>query len=89
MKFGYELLREGNKVKGHIDRFDESSSPGYKIIPLNDYLVVDFCTTEKSKARDMYPNHKYVRVAVKDDFKGAIILYWDQNNIRKQNITFK
>jgi hypothetical protein len=88
IKYGYELLREGSKVDNHIQRFDELS-PGYKNIPLNDYLVVDFCTIEKSKAKDMNSNRKYVRIAVNEDFKGAAILYWSGDEVRRENIAFK
>lgn len=89
MKLGFELLREGSKINQHISRFEQSSSPGYKCIPLKDYLVVDFCMTEEGKTRPFDTNPCYVRVSLVLDFKVGVVSYWEDNEILKRDITFK
>ena len=41
IQLGFELLRNGNKLFGHFDRFNPSNGI-YKAIPLRDYSVLDF-----------------------------------------------
>jgi hypothetical protein len=41
IRLGFELLRNGVKINGHLDRFDPVNGI-YKDIPLHDYAVLDF-----------------------------------------------
>ena len=89
MQLGFELLREGSKINEHLSRFDQTSSPGYKRIPLKDHLVVDFCMTEKGKSRSFGGSQSYVRVNLGLDFKDGEVFYWENNQIKKRVICFK
>jgi len=64
-QWGFELLRNGDKLKGHIERFDLASGR-YKDIPLNDYAVVDFY--EVSGKRQVFVDDKYFQVVFSRDF---------------------
>lgn len=78
MKLGFELLREGQKINQHIDRFSKYSSPGYKRIPLNHFLVVDFCCNTSSNTITNVSDvnlENYVRVNVSSDFTTAMAFY--------------
>ena len=41
IQLGFELLRNGVKINGHLNRFDAENGI-YKDIPLDDYAVLDF-----------------------------------------------
>jgi hypothetical protein len=41
IQLGFELLRNGVKINGHLDRFDAENGI-YKDIPHDDYAVLDF-----------------------------------------------
>ena len=65
LQWGFELLHNGEKLQGHIDRFDLVSGR-YADIPLADYAVVDFYETEKGV--DVCDGH-YYKVVFSQDFK--------------------
>ena len=64
-QWGFELLRNGDKLKGHVERFDLASGR-YKDIPLDDYAVVDFY--EVPGNRQVFVNDKYFQVVFSPDF---------------------
>jgi hypothetical protein len=64
-QWGFELLRDGDKLQGHIDRFDLASGR-YRDIPLADYAVVDFYETDTDV--DVCDD-KYYKVVFSKDFK--------------------
>jgi hypothetical protein len=64
-EWGFELLRDGDKLQGHIDRFDLASGR-YRDIPLADYAVVDFYETDTDV--DVCDD-KYHKVVFSKDFK--------------------
>jgi len=65
LQWGFELLRNGDKLQGHIDRFDLLSGR-YADIPLADYAVVDFYETDTTV--DVCDG-KYYKVVFSKDFK--------------------
>jgi hypothetical protein len=89
MKIGFELLREGSKVKQHLYRFQQDDTPGYSKIPLKDYLVVDFCTTEKAKLVQMQEDNHYVRFCIESDYTGGVLHFWKENLQQSRIIVFK
>ena len=64
-QWGFELLRNGDKLQGHIDRFDLASGR-YADIPLVDYAVVDFYETDTTVHVN---DKKYYKVVFSKDFK--------------------
>ena len=64
-QWGFELLRDGDKLQGHMDRFDLASGR-YRDIPLADYAVVDFYETDTDV--DVCDD-KYYKVVFSKDFK--------------------
>ena len=65
LQWGFELLRDGNKLQGHIDRFDLVSGR-YADIPLADYAVVDFYETDTTVDVN---DDKYYKAVFSKDFK--------------------
>lgn len=62
------MLRNGNRLREHMDRFDPTIGR-YKDIPLNDYAVVDFY--EVSGSGDEFVNDKYFKVVFSSDFSSV------------------
>lgn len=91
MELGFELLREGDKIAQHIARFDKVQSPGYKIIPLKAFLVVDFCMTEVAKSRPLGNDSRYVRVNIDSNLKKGQVYYMNDKNgeFQTREIIFK
>jgi hypothetical protein len=65
-QWGFELLRNGDKLQGHIDRFNLVSGR-YADIPLADYAVVDFYETDTTV--HVVNDQKYYKVVFSKDFK--------------------
>ena len=67
-RWGYELLRGGNRVQEHLQRFDPAIGR-YRYIPLADYAVVDFYETDTNVdvCDDKY--EKYYKAVFSADFK--------------------
>ncbi|KAI3631359.1 hypothetical protein MIR68_010849 [Amoeboaphelidium protococcarum] len=68
LQWGFELLRNGNRLREHMDRFDPTIGR-YKDIPLNDYAVVDFY--EVFESGDEFVNDKYFKVVFSSDFSSV------------------
>jgi hypothetical protein len=71
LQWGFELLRNGDKLKGHLERFNPTRGT-YRDIPLRDYAVVDFYEGFTDGA--VY-GEKYYRVIFSNDFKTIHLLY--------------
>src|SRR4051812_29478956 len=61
-KWGFELLRDGDRLKGHAKRFDEDGAYGawIKSTGTKDYLILDFRTNKPDCAHPgmyIYPNN--------------------------------
>ncbi|KAI3647384.1 hypothetical protein MP228_007605 [Amoeboaphelidium protococcarum] len=67
-QLGFQLLRNGNRLREHMDRFDLTIGR-YKDIPLNDYAVVDFY--EVFESGDEFVNDKYFKVVFSSDFSSV------------------
>jgi hypothetical protein len=65
-KWGFELLRNGDKLQRHIDRFAIESGI-YTNIPLTDYAAVDFYQTDETVP--VNDKRKYYKVVFSEDFK--------------------
>jgi hypothetical protein len=65
LQWGFELLRNGSKLMGHMNRFDLASGR-YKDIPLKDYAVVDFY--ESAGNHQVLAHAKYSKVVFSHDF---------------------
>jgi hypothetical protein len=49
-KWGVELLHDGHDIQGHLSRFEGSDA--YASFDLDDYIVLDFRTTEPQETHD-------------------------------------
>jgi hypothetical protein len=67
VQLGFELLRNGVRINGHLDRFDPVNGI-YKDIPLKDYAVVDFYEAGAFDANRFHDDNYYAAV-FSADFK--------------------
>jgi len=68
IQLGFELLRNGVKINGHLERFDPENGI-YKDIPLNDYAVLDFYQFGTFDENHFNGGEKYYAVVFSADFK--------------------
>ena len=72
--WGFELLRNGDRVQEHIERFDPLRGR-YRHIPVVDYAIVDFYDfSPKDNDNQQALVGKYYKVVFENDFK-KILLY--------------
>ena len=67
-QWGYELLRNGDRLKGHFERFDVAEGK-YRLIPLQDYAIVDFNESNSNHREIEIEKEKYYNVVFSEDFK--------------------
>jgi len=71
--WGIELLRDGEKMKEHAERFEQDGE--YEDIPVNQYAIIDFRHHSK-RVQKLEPN--FWHVLCSDDYKQATIVRHDK-----------
>jgi hypothetical protein len=82
IQWGFELLRNGVKINGHLDRFNPVNGI-YKDIPLRDYAVIDFYQFDTFNGNQRYSTmyNKYYAAVFSADFTS--IQLWNNGNAEK------
>ncbi|EPZ30986.1 hypothetical protein ROZALSC1DRAFT_26707 [Rozella allomycis CSF55] len=71
LNFGFELLRNGERLNKHLERFDKQSGK-YSKIPLKYYAVLDFYDNDQpTKSDDVIIDRHYFKVIFGPEFKYA------------------
>ena len=73
INLGFELLRNGVKINGHLDRFKPDGI--YKDIPLRDYAVLDFYQAGTLDVNLLNGDDKYYAAIFSADFKSIQLLH--------------
>ena len=68
IQLGFELLRNGVRLNGHLDRFDPENGL-YNSIPLHDYAVIDFYQAEHNYDINYQDQEKYYAAVFSADLK--------------------
>jgi hypothetical protein len=76
IQLGFELLRNGVKINGHLNRFDAKNGI-YKDIPLHDYAVIDFYQIDPFDGTH-FNGDKYYAAVFSADFSS--IQLWHNGN---------
>jgi hypothetical protein len=76
IQLGFELLRNGVKINGHLNRFDAENGI-YKDIPLHDYAVLDFYQVDTFDGNH-FNGDKYYAAVFSADFSS--IQLWQNGN---------
>jgi hypothetical protein len=76
IQLGFELLRNGVKINGHLNRFDPEKGM-YKDIPLHDYAVLDLYQVDTFD-RNHFNGEKYYGAVFSADFSS--IQLWHNGN---------
>jgi hypothetical protein len=77
VQLGFELLRNGVKINGHLNRFDAQEGI-YKKIPLNDYAVLDFYEYHTFDGNHFIGDDKYYAAVFSVDFTSVRL--WNNGN---------
>ena len=77
IQWGFELLRNGVKINGHLNRFDAENGI-YKDIPLRDYAVLDFYQVDTFDGNHFNGDNKYYAAVFSADFRS--IQLWHNGN---------
>ena len=78
IQLGFELLRNGVRINGHLNRFDADNGI-YRDIPLRDYAVLDFYQVDTFGGTHHFNgDNKYYAAVFSADFSS--IQLWHNGN---------
>ena len=76
LKFGIELLKQGDTIGKHIARFGPGGK--YEMLRARDYAVVDFRSMVNGKATNVKRQDRRITVFFSDNFDTAV--YYEGNS---------